>query len=137
MPARLENGGAFHAIFLASPLPTFLTRARDRVIVEVNDAWVALLGYSREEAVGRTTLELGLWTDEVQRTSIHEALRSNGRVSGVEMQMRMRGGRTCLVSIDAGLELVQGEPFHWGFLRDITAERSLEDGFVAGEMNHG
>ena len=65
MPARLENGGAFHAIFLASPLPTFLTRARDRVIVEVNDAWVALLGYSREEAVGRTTLELGLWTDEV------------------------------------------------------------------------
>ena len=135
MPARLESGGAFHAIFLASPLPTFLTRARDRVIVEVNDAWVALLGYSREEAVGRTTLELGLWTDEVQRTSIHEALRSNGRVSGVEMQIRMRGGRTCLVSIDAGLELVQGEPFHWGFLRDITAERSLEDGFVAGEMN--
>lgn len=135
LPVNQEATAVFHAIFLANPLPTFLTRTRDRVIVEVNDAWVALVGYSRQEVVGRTTLELGLWADEAQRVPIMQALISGQRVCGVEVTMRLRDGRQRLVSFDAGLTQMQGETYHWGFLRDITAERSLEDGFVAGEIN--
>jgi DNA-binding response OmpR family regulator len=50
----------FNTMFRSNPAPMGITSQSDYRIVDVNDAWVNLTGYSREEALGHTTIELGL-----------------------------------------------------------------------------
>lgn len=57
----------FEAIFLSAPVPASVSRARDGRLLAVNDAWVQVTGTAREDAIGRTTVELGHWPDEAAR----------------------------------------------------------------------
>ncbi|MDP3811769.1 MAG: PAS domain-containing protein [Hydrogenophaga sp.] len=57
----------FDAIFMAAPLPASVSRWHDGRLLAVNDAWLKITGLSREEALGRTTVELGHWRDAAVR----------------------------------------------------------------------
>jgi len=52
---------------MAAPLPASVSRWHDGRLLAVNDAWVAITGLSREEAIGRTTVELGHWRGTGER----------------------------------------------------------------------
>ena len=47
-------------------------------LIEVNEAWLEVTGYTREEAIGRTALELGIWGTPENREAMVAALRTNG-----------------------------------------------------------
>ncbi|MFN7122739.1 MAG: PAS domain-containing protein [Hydrogenophaga sp.] len=69
-PASASAGASllpFDAIFMAAPLPASVSRWHDGRLLAVNDAWVAITGLSREEAIGRTTVELGHWRGTGER----------------------------------------------------------------------
>ncbi|HEX9268836.1 MAG TPA: GAF domain-containing protein, partial [Candidatus Limnocylindria bacterium] len=53
----------FARYFRSHPIPGFITRVGDSRIIDVNEDLCALSGYSRDELIGRTSLELGLWVD--------------------------------------------------------------------------
>ncbi len=57
----------FEALFMASPIAASVSRLSDGRLVAVNDAWLALTGLRREDAIGRTTVEIGHWTSEEAR----------------------------------------------------------------------
>jgi PAS domain-containing protein len=50
----LESGALFARLFHASPLGISITRVRDSVLVDVNNAWLETTGFTREEVIGRT-----------------------------------------------------------------------------------
>ena len=64
----------WEAMFNASPLPTSLSRVRDGLMLAVNDAWLATVGLTREQALGRTTVELGHWPSEADRQRYLESV---------------------------------------------------------------
>jgi PAS domain S-box-containing protein len=59
--ALADSEARFSAAFQASPIPTTLSRFDDGRLVLVNDAFVSWSGYSRDEILGRNTLELDIW----------------------------------------------------------------------------
>ena len=65
---------------------------RDGRNVDVNDAWVALLGIAKEDAIGKTAQELGVWNDPLERKSVYQALSQRGRVDGAAMTLRVGSG---------------------------------------------
>ncbi|HPP80437.1 MAG TPA: PAS domain S-box protein, partial [Deltaproteobacteria bacterium] len=69
----------FIQCFNTSPIPGVITTAADGVIVEVNDAFVQMSGYRREDLVGRRTLETGLWVDPADKD---KGLPFDGRIAG-------------------------------------------------------
>ena len=84
-------------MFMLSPMPCALTSRSDGRVIEVNPAWVALTGIDRQQAIGQTTLGLGVWAQAAERD---DALRSlplkdrlqvwhlpNGRAVAVRMQL--------------------------------------------------
>jgi PAS domain S-box-containing protein len=54
-------------MFLATPLPASVSRLSDGCLLAVNDAWLAMVGRTRESVIGRTSVELGLWPTQAHR----------------------------------------------------------------------
>src|SRR5690606_17538763 len=82
----------FSNMFHNSPAGIILTRLADGYILDVNDAYASMLGYTRDEMIGRTTLELGLWKAPEARASVNQTLESDGRVRGLEVDLLTRNG---------------------------------------------
>ncbi len=70
-PAERCNA-ALGEVFDAMPTALAVTRRRDGMVLAVNQAWSALLNLPREDAVGRTSIELGVWRDEAARQRYFE-----------------------------------------------------------------
>lgn len=81
----------FSALFRANPVPSS-TIDRDGRNLDVNDAWVALLGIAKVNAIGKTAQELGVWNDPLERKSVYQALGQRGRVDGAAMTLRVGSG---------------------------------------------
>ncbi len=124
---------AYKAIFEQSPEAIALTRARDGVLVEVNREWLNLTGFSRDEALGRTAVQIGHWPDEAAREEALAPLKSGARVSDQDVTLLMNDGGPRLVRMNAALVDVGGEAFILLYLRDVTAERMASEALRAGE----
>ena len=110
---------SYEAVFLASPLPTSLSRLSDGCLLAVNDAWLALSGQRREDVVGKTTLELGHWANAQERREVLTDLVSADRPRQIQHTCDVQGRRVRLhVSVLPG----EPEPLLVSVLIDISAE---------------
>lgn len=119
----------FEAMFLASPLPTSVTRLSDGCVLAVNDAWLALAGCERESVVGHTGGALGFWSNEAQRQAFVDALDTPGATEQRHL-LRLAGGAEHSVRIH-GVKIQAGSEFLLLALivevtREIDAERARE-----------
>ncbi len=117
----------FSQAFMSSPLLMLLTRAKDAKILEVNPSFESLLGFSREEAVGATTVGLGLWADPADHERLYEALLGRGSVEQMELRLRKRDGGTLIGLLSARLFDLDGEPVLLGSVNDITERKVAEE----------
>ena len=124
----------FKSVFHHSPEAIALTRAQDGIILEVNQEWQKLLGYSREDVVGRTEFEVGMWVDEASQELVCSALKSQGRLNDAEVTLLMRDGVPRLVRMNATLLECGSDLCVLAYLRDITAERLSQEALKAGEL---
>jgi PAS domain S-box-containing protein len=92
--ARLrESEGRFSSAFHSSPIITGITRESDGRFVLVNDAALNWLGCSREEVLGRTPVELGIWENPAERDRFWDDVRSSGSTRQRECRLRNRQGK--------------------------------------------
>ncbi|MEI8084219.1 MAG: diguanylate cyclase, partial [Actinomycetes bacterium] len=114
-------------IFAASPDSTMISRLRDGLIVDVNQGFSRIAGYSREEAVGRSTVDLPLWCHPEQHDDVVEQLLSTGICEDYEAEFRRNDGHTINGLVSARLLSLNGEPHIIAVTRDITERKLLED----------
>jgi PAS domain S-box-containing protein len=81
----------YRFLFHASPDGIAFARWGDGVLVDVNPGFERMSGYSRAEAIGRTTLELGLWADPSRRVAYIRHLHSEGRFQLYEADVPISG----------------------------------------------
>lgn len=87
----------FAALFRANPTPSSTVDDQGRTM-DVNDAWVALFGILPAQAIGKTTQELGLWSDVQVRDQVLDAYARDGRVNGMLVYFEtQRGSRPFLL----------------------------------------
>ncbi|MDO8934157.1 MAG: PAS domain S-box protein [Rhodocyclaceae bacterium] len=116
----------FSQVFSVSPVATSISRLEDGRYLEVNDAFLRLFGWSREETVGRTSLDLRLWPEPAARQAWIAALTEQGTVIDYEARMLCRGGAARTVHISAEVIDFAGQRCILAFVYDITARRHAE-----------
>ena len=123
--ARRRSEALFATIFQRSPVGIVITRVADGRILDVNDAYASVLGYDRQELIGRTTLELQLWADPEDRERMTQ-LAEHGGVQGLETRLRCRSGaiRTMLIAVET-IEL-DGDTVLLGMASDISPMKEIE-----------
>ncbi|NLF65696.1 MAG: PAS domain-containing protein [Chloroflexi bacterium] len=110
----------FYTLFSANPIPTVITRPEDGLVIDANDAFLHFYGFSREEFVGSTTLEMGIYWDPADRASLMETITRGGHVHEVELRLKSRsaGVRTVLASME--LVEINGESLVLAVFFDVT-----------------
>jgi PAS domain S-box-containing protein len=120
-----KSEARFSTLFSSSPASMALTRLSDSRFVDVNKAWEDMSGFSREEAVGRTSHELDLWDDPEQRRRIVEALHNGGKVRE-EVLLRRKCGEAVDVLLSADLVEMGGESYLITMAQDISERKRAE-----------
>jgi len=106
--------------FRACPVGIAISRPADGKYVELNDILVNMVGYTREEMLKRTSLELGIWVDPADRAEWIELLREHGRVPQYKARFRRKSGVTGTMLLAAEMIQLEGEPHVLAIFSDIT-----------------
>ena len=129
--ALRQSEQKFSKSFRRSPLAVTLTRLSDARYVDVNDTFEQQTGWTRQDVIGRTPLDIHLWENPDERTSMVERLRTTGHVRDLEFRVRRKDGTIITALGSAELIDVNGEPCELCVAADIT-ERKLAEEALAG-----
>jgi len=103
-----------------SPDLITLTDLNSGRYVMVNDTFTRFTGYTREQAIGHTALELGIWGDASQRAAFVETLRARGSVSDWPQEFVARSGERFLLLLSAAQFDLEGQRYMVLNGRDIS-----------------
>jgi len=103
-----------------SPDLITLTELDTGRFVMVNDTFTRLSGHAREEAIGRTALEVGVWTNPQERAAFIAAVRERGSVADWPQEFVSRTGERFLLMLSAALFDLEGRRYMVLNGRDIT-----------------
>jgi PAS domain S-box-containing protein len=82
----------FSKAFKESPLSISIIDAKDQRYIEVNETFERVTGWRRDEVIGQSPLELGLWTDQNQGTEFVSRILTDGNIRNFEVDIRTRSG---------------------------------------------
>jgi PAS domain S-box-containing protein len=119
-------GGKLRAVFGLSPTILCLTGLSDGRVRDANDAFLSASGYTREEILGRTPVELGLWVDPDQRDEGIRQLRAGRTVRNMECRFRVKNGDERVTVLSADIVMFDGEACILSALTDITDRTRAE-----------
>ena len=123
----------FFNVFNLAPYSISIARLEDSVILDVNNAFEVLTGYTREEAVGKSGDALRLWNDPAARAKYVSKVLTDTCVVDYEFVMRRKDGglRTALNSCQC-LE-INGALCTMNIVRDITDRTILQQAMAQAE----
>ena len=116
----------FTKVFRVSPQPMVITTLKEGRILDVNDSALKLGGYSREEIIDRTSLDIGVFSSQEHRKAMIGSLLQTGSVRNMELQFRMKNGGTRLLLCSAELIELSGEKCIVIASSDITERKAAE-----------
>ncbi|HLO33746.1 MAG TPA: PAS domain S-box protein [Anaerolineales bacterium] len=131
--ALRESEEKFSKVFYASPVPMSISRLSDGQYVEVNESLLKRMGYRREEMIGTSALELGIWENAAQRTEMLRVLRKDGSLRNFEMRFVTRSGEVGTALLFREIIELVGEEHFIGTTLDITERKQTEDALAASE----
>src|SRR3989339_357390 len=116
----------FSAAFNASPDLMAITKFSDGTILEVNEGYSKLLGFTRAESIGKTTTELLIWGNAKGRQKFVDLLLKTGQVIDFETTLRRKNGTMVTVLDSARIFTFQGEKCVLSIAHDITNRKQFE-----------
>jgi PAS domain S-box-containing protein len=116
----------FRTVFYTSPDAITLSRLEDGMFVSVNKGFCLLSEYSEEEVIGKTSREINLWNDPIDRTKVIEALSTRGSIKNFEALFRKKNGACHNGLLSAAIIDVNGHRHILSVTRDINDRREAE-----------
>lgn len=128
--ALLMSEARFAKAFKANPQPMSITTMTDGRYLDVNESFLAVSGYSFDEVINRTSLELNIWETPTDRASFLETLKAQGSLRNRELKFRKKDGSLRVLLSSAELLELDGEPVILMASTDITERKQAEQSLV-------
>ena len=134
--ALRESEDKFAKAFLTSPDGVSITRLSDGRIVMTNQAYETMLGYKKDEVIGKSSLDLNIWVDNSEREAIVQELQRTGLVKDFEVQFRTSNGDIRYGSMSAAVIDINNEIHILNITRDITERRKIIQALEESESHY-
>jgi len=116
----------FYKAFHAGPEAILITNLADGRILEVNESFCRLTGFSRQEALVSSTRDLDLWVNPADRAELVKEMQRSGILHDREYQIRKKSGDILTASLAADTIHLHGETHIISTLIDITYRKQVE-----------
>jgi len=121
-----ESEERFSRFFRSTPVGTSISHWRDGQIIDANDAFLGLTGYTREEIIGHNPVEMGMWVDAENRQRMVDKLKEQGRVRDIETQFVRKSGEIIDILGFAEMIEIAGQHYILSLAYDITDRKRAE-----------
>ncbi len=127
--ALRQSEEKFSKAFHGSPDSITISRLDDGVLIEVNQSFMAVYGYSREEVVGRSSMpgDLGIWVDPADRVRLLAQVKEHGEATGEWMRFRRKDGTIRHGLVSWSLIEIDGVQRILSITRDMTERKRMEE----------
>jgi two-component system cell cycle sensor histidine kinase/response regulator CckA len=126
----------FSLAFRANPIPTSISEAETGRLLDVNEQFLKVLGYAREEVLGRTSTELGIWADPEQRARIGRRFARGESFLYSESTLRTKSGDVRRV-VGSIVKIQLGSlPCALSTFIDVTEQKRAEERLMSSEERY-
>jgi len=115
----------FERLFRNNPAPMALSLVDSRNIIDINDSFVERIGYSREEVIGQSSIDIGLFVNDDRWLAVKEELLETGTVHNRELVVRHRDGSHLYGLFSGDVVEAQGQKYLLTVMVDITEQVRL------------
>lgn len=122
--ALRQSNERFSTIFQTSPIGIAIGRLSDGAFLDVNRSFEELLGYRREELLGKTGADIGMWVNANERSAVLRALSSEKVVQNVEAQFRKKSGDIIDIAYSGCYVEIAGAQQFVGMVSDISLQKA-------------
>ena len=116
----------FSKLFHSNPDWVIISSLHEGRYIDVNDAFLRMTGYNREEVIGHTSLELNIWVEPEERKAMIPILLKDGRISNHDVRFRIKSGQIRFMLRSAALIDFGGEAAIISVSKDITERMRAE-----------
>lgn len=120
----------FNQVFNDNPALMAISTMTDRKFTDVNQAWLAKLGYTKEEVIGKTAHDLELFNQPEQQVRVAKELTKNGYIHNIELQVKTKTGSILVGDFSGEILESQGNKYFLTVMIDNTERKRAEEALI-------
>ncbi|MCE5211795.1 MAG: PAS domain S-box protein [Deltaproteobacteria bacterium] len=126
----------FASAFKYSPGAMCISTIREGRFVDINEIFLNILGYKRDEIVGRSSAEINLWANAAERDTMVKELTATGKVANCELCLHDKQGNIHWGLASMSLVKIGGESHILTQTMDITERKRVEEELQQSEERY-
>jgi len=131
--ALRESEERFSKAFRFSPVLQALSTLDEGRIIDVNDRWLEVMGYERDEVIGRTAAELGVWEDPDAREDALSRVAEGETLVDFRVRARTKSGDIRIVNLSGSRIQAAGQDLFFSSAVDITETLNMQNALAESE----
>ncbi len=124
--ALRESEDKFSKAFYLSPHSISITSLKTGGLLDVNKGFENTFGYQKEEVIGKTTYELGIWKKPSDRQKMIKIIENDGYIKNYEAVGKKKSGEQFIGDISAEMIEINDEKCLLVIVHDITSQKKYE-----------
>jgi len=126
----------FELIFNTSPDAAVITRLSDGKVIDVNDGFIKITGFTRKEILGTANDQNKLWKNSADRQIVVNELINKGICENFETEFLQKNGSSLIGLISAKTFMLQGNLHNLSITRDISEQKKVERNLIKSEEKY-
>ncbi len=122
-----ESKSRFEQIFNTNPDSALITRLNDGMLVDCNASFTKIFGYSKDDILGKTTLDINFWKNPTERQEFVRIVKENGVYENRELLFQRKDGIVITGLMSAKVIMLNGIPHIINVTHDITDRKQVEE----------
>jgi len=123
----------FSKAFHNSQTMMAIRRLKDEVYIDVNQSYAEVLGYDRQEMIGKSVNELELWADEQERREMQQLIAGNDYIANFESKFKKKTGEIGYALYNVTLFDIGNERYALTSATDVTEMKQTREGLLSSK----
>lgn len=125
--ALAKSEEKFYKAFQASPNAIAYTTLDAGIYVDVNDAFLKMTGYTKDQIIGRSSADINIWAELSDRKKYIDLLMTKRTLRNFEAKFRMKDGHIGDYLVSTEVIDLGGKAYGINFIVDITEQKAVEN----------